>query len=53
MDSEAFALADMASTGHLHTPVAMVFDLDDSGAADKVFANRSGRGRFVLSFPGP
>jgi NADPH:quinone reductase len=54
MDSEALsALADMASTGRLHTPVAKVFDLDDAGAAYRAFANRSGRGRIVLAFPGP
>jgi NADPH:quinone reductase len=52
MDAEALAtLADMASTGRLHTPVAKVFDLDDARAAYMAFAKRAGRGRIVLSFP--
>jgi NADPH:quinone reductase len=51
MDSEALTtLAGMASTGHLHTPVAKVFALDDAGAAYEAFAQRTGRGRIVLSF---
>lgn len=53
MDGGALStLADLASTGRLRTPVAKVFDLDEAGAAYKSFANRSGRGRIVLAFPG-
>lgn len=51
MDSEALTtLAGMASTGHLHTPVAKVFALDDARVAYEAFAQRTGRGRIVLSF---
>jgi len=54
MDSEALTtLADMASTGSLHTPVAKVFGLDEARAAYRAFGSRGGRGRIVLSFPGP
>jgi NADPH:quinone reductase len=53
MDSEALTtLADMATTGRLHTPVAKVFDLDHARAAYQAFGSRTGRGRIVLSFPG-
>jgi NADPH:quinone reductase len=53
MDAEALTtLADMASTGHLHTPVSTAFELDDARAAYMAFAKRAGRGRIVLSFPG-
>jgi NADPH:quinone reductase len=52
MDSEALSmLAEMSSAGRLHTPVAKVFGIDDARAAYEAFANRSGRGRIVLSFP--
>ena len=54
MDSEALTtLADMASAGRLHTPVAQVFALDEARRAYSAFAHRSGRGRIVLTFPGP
>jgi NADPH:quinone reductase len=54
MDSEALAtLAAMASAGRLHTPVAQVFALDEARGAYNAFAHRSGRGRIVLTFPGP
>jgi NADPH:quinone reductase len=53
MDAEGLStLVDMAGTGRLHTPVAKAFGLDDARAAYQAFANRSGRGRLVLSFPG-
>jgi NADPH:quinone reductase len=45
-------LADMASTGRLHTPVARAYSIDDARAAYEAFASRTGRGRVVLSFPG-
>ena len=52
MDAEALAtLADMASTGRLHTPVAKVFDIEDAREAYEAFTHRSGRGRLVISFP--
>lgn len=54
MDSEALTtLADMATTGHLHTPIGEVFDLDDARGAYAAVANRAGRGRIVLRFPNP
>jgi NADPH:quinone reductase len=53
MDGEALTkLAEMASTGQLHTPVAKVFELDDARDAYDAFAHHTGRGRIVLSFPG-
>ena len=53
MDAPALAtLADMASTGRLHTPVAHTFSVDDARGAYEAFAGRAGRGRLVLSFPG-
>ena len=52
MDAPALlTLADMASTGRLHTPVARAVGIDDARAAYEAFAGRSGRGRIVLSFP--
>jgi len=53
MDDEALrTLADMASTGRLHTPVARASSVDDARAAYEAFAGRTGRGRHVLTFPG-
>jgi NADPH:quinone reductase-like Zn-dependent oxidoreductase len=51
MDAEALrTLADMASTGRLHTPVAHVYGVDDARGAYEAFAKRTGRGRITLSF---
>ena len=51
MDGPALrTLADMASTGRLHTPVARAYSIDDARAAYEAFAGRTGRGRLVLSF---
>jgi NADPH:quinone reductase len=51
MDGPALrTLADMASSGRLHTPVAHTYGVDDAGAAYAAFAKRTGRGRLVLSF---
>jgi NADPH:quinone reductase len=53
MDGEALStLGQMATAGHLHTPVAEVFPVDDARAAYQALADRAGRGRIVLSFPG-
>ncbi len=53
MDAPALrTLADMASSGRLHTPVAHTYDIDDARVAYEAFANRTGRGRLVLTFPG-
>jgi NADPH:quinone reductase len=53
MDAPALRiLADMASSGRLHTPVAHAYSIDDARAAYEAFARRTGRGRLVLSFPG-
>jgi NADPH:quinone reductase len=53
MDAPALrALADMATSGRLHTPVAHIYSMDDAGAAYAAFGERTGRGRLVLSFPG-
>ena len=53
MDAPALrTLADMASTGRLHTPVARTYSIDDARAAYEAFASRTGRGRLVLSFTG-
>jgi NADPH:quinone reductase len=53
MDAPALqTLADMASTGRLHTPVARAYSIDDARVAYAAFASRAGRGRLVLSFPG-
>jgi len=53
MDGPALrTLADMASTGRLHTPVARTYNVDDVRAAYEAFASRTGRGRLVLSFTG-
>ena len=53
MDAPALrTLADMASSGRLHTPVAHAYSIDDARAAYEAFARRTGRGRLVLSFPG-
>jgi len=51
MDAPALrALATMASSGRLHTPVAHVYGVDDARAAYEAFAERAGRGRIILSF---
>ena len=51
MDAEALrTLADMASTGRRHTPVAHVYGVDDARGAYEAFAKRTGRGRITLSF---
>jgi NADPH:quinone reductase len=53
MDADALrTLADLASSGRLHTPVAAVFGVEDARSAYDAFAHRSGRGRLVLTFPG-
>jgi len=52
MDAPALrTLAEMASDGRLHTPVAATYGIDDARAAYAAFASRAGRGRLVLSFP--
>jgi len=52
MDAPALsALADMATAGRLHTPVAHAYSIDDARAAYEAFAKRTGRGRLVLTFP--
>jgi NADPH:quinone reductase-like Zn-dependent oxidoreductase len=52
MDGAALtSLADMATSGSLHTPVAHAYDIDDAAVAYRAFANRTGRGRLVLTFP--
>jgi NADPH:quinone reductase-like Zn-dependent oxidoreductase len=54
MDAPALhTLADLASSGRLHTPVAHVYSVDDARVAYEAFARRTGRGRLVLSFPAP
>jgi NADPH:quinone reductase len=51
MDAEALAtVAAMASAGHLQTPVAQTFELDQARDAYRAFAKRAGRGRIVLTF---
>jgi NADPH:quinone reductase len=53
MDAVALGtLADMASSGQLHTPVARTYGIDDARAAYEAFAQAAGRGRIVLGFPG-
>jgi len=53
MDAPALrALADMATSGRLHTPVAHTYSIDNARAAYAAFGKRTGRGRLVLSFPG-
>jgi len=53
MDAPALhALANMATSGRLHTPVAHTCSIDNARAAYAVFGERTGRGRLVLSFPG-
>jgi NADPH:quinone reductase len=53
MDAQALAtLADMASSGRLHTPVAHTYGIDDARAGYAAFGRRTGRGRLVLTFPG-
>jgi NADPH:quinone reductase len=53
MDAQALAtLADMASSGGLHTPVAHTYGIDDARAGYAAFGRRTGRGRLVLTFPG-
>jgi NADPH:quinone reductase len=52
MDADGLTtLAEMARAGRLHTPIAQIFDIDDARQAYEAFAQRRGRGRFVLSFP--
>jgi NADPH:quinone reductase len=52
MDAPALrTLAEMASSGRLHTPVARTYGIDDARAAYAAFADRTGRGRLVLTFP--
>jgi NADPH:quinone reductase len=52
MDSDALStLAQMATSGQVHTPVAQVFPLDEARAAYDAFGKRIGRGRIVLTFP--
>jgi NADPH:quinone reductase len=54
MDAQALStLADMASSGRLHTPVAHTYSVEDARAAYGAFASQSGRGRIVLTFHGP
>jgi NADPH:quinone reductase len=54
MDAQALStLADMASLGRLHTPVASTYGIEDARAAYENFAKRTGRGRIVLSFLWP
>jgi NADPH:quinone reductase len=51
MDADALrALAEMATDGRLHTPVADAHAIDDARSAYAGFANRAGRGRTVLRF---
>jgi NADPH:quinone reductase len=51
MDAQALrTLADMASSGRLHTPVEHVYGVDDARGAYEAFAKRTGRGRIILSF---
>jgi NADPH:quinone reductase len=53
MDAPALrAMADMASSGGLHTPVAHTYSIDDVRVAYEAFARRTGAGRLVLTFPG-
>jgi len=53
MDAPALrALADMAGSGLLHTPLAHTYGIDDARAAYQAFHRRTGRGRLVLSFTG-
>jgi NADPH:quinone reductase len=52
MDATALrTLADMASSGRLHTPVAHAYGIDDARVAYEAFAGPTGRGRLVLTFP--
>jgi NADPH:quinone reductase len=52
MDAHALrTLADMASSGRLHTPVSHAYGIDDARLAYQAFANRTRRGRLVLTFP--
>jgi NADPH:quinone reductase len=51
MDAPALRiLADMASSSRLQTPVTQTYSIDDARAAYQAFAQRTGRGRLVLSF---
>jgi NADPH:quinone reductase len=53
MDGPALrTLADMASSGRLHTPVAHAYSIDETRAAYEAFTRGTGRGRLVLSLPG-
>jgi NADPH:quinone reductase len=52
MDAPALRiLADMASSGRLHTPVTHTYSIDEARVAYAAFAKGTGRGRLVLSFP--
>ena len=52
MDASALrTLADLASAGRLHTPVSHTYPIDEARVAYEAFAERTGRGRVVLSFP--
>jgi NADPH:quinone reductase len=54
MDGDALStLAQMATDGRLSTPVSAAFPIAEAAAAYGAFADRAGRGRIVLSFPGP
>jgi NADPH:quinone reductase-like Zn-dependent oxidoreductase len=44
-------MAEMASSRHLHTPVASTYGIDHARAAYAAYAERTRRGRIVLSFP--
>jgi NADPH:quinone reductase len=55
MDAPALqTLADMASSGQLHTPVAETYSIESARVAYQAYASpsRPGRGRLVLTFPG-
>jgi NADPH:quinone reductase len=53
MDAPALrTIADMASSGRLHTPVVRSYDIEDARAAYEGFTKPTGRGRIVLTFPG-
>jgi NADPH:quinone reductase len=52
MDAPALStLADMASSGRLHTPVAQSYGINDARTAYQTFGGRRERGRLVLTFP--
>jgi NADPH:quinone reductase len=52
MDAPALrAMAEMASSGVLRTPVAHTYGIDDARVAYEAFGKRAGPGRLVLTFP--